>query len=63
MIGAGDMANFAHYPSLVEFDDVEIAAISELNEERLRTTADKYRVIGRYKDYKEMIEKENLDAV
>ena len=32
VIGAGSLANAMHYPSLSEFDDVELAAISELDD-------------------------------
>jgi len=63
MIGAGGMANSVHYPSLAEFEDVEIAAICDLDEERLNRTADKYGVERRYKDYKKMIEEVDPDAV
>ena len=48
MVGAGGMANGVHYPSLASFDDVEIAAICDLNKERLNTTADTYKVEKRY---------------
>jgi predicted dehydrogenase len=44
MIGAGEMANAVHYPSLASFDDVEIAAICDLDTTRLNSTADKYGV-------------------
>jgi predicted dehydrogenase len=63
MIGAGSLANSVHYPSLAEFDDVEIAAICELDEERLNKTAAKYEVEGKYKDYKKMVKEVDLDAV
>jgi len=63
MIGAGVFANLVHYPSLCEFRDVNIAAICDINEERLNKTADKYGVQERYKDYKVMLEKVKLDAV
>ena len=56
MVGAGRMANNVHYPSLNSFDDVEIAAICDLDDERLDTTATKYEVQGRYKDYRKMVE-------
>ena len=39
MVGAGGMANGVHYPSLASFDDVEIAAICDLDEKRLNETA------------------------
>jgi virulence factor len=63
MVGAGAMANQVHYPSLASFPDVEIAAICDLNAERLRKTADKYGVEKRYSDYQQMIEQVAPDAV
>ncbi|MDQ1328889.1 MAG: hypothetical protein QG641_2175 [Candidatus Poribacteria bacterium] len=63
MIGAGGMANSVHYPSLASFDDVEIAGISDLDENRLNSTADKYNVEKRYSNYRKMIEEIAPDAV
>ncbi len=62
-IGAGRRANVAHYPSLAEMPDVEIAAICDLRKDRLEATADKYGVKNRFTDYREMLEKTELDAV
>jgi len=63
MIGAGSMANAVHYPSLASFDDVEIAAICDLDTGRLNATADKYGVDRRYTDYRKMAEEVAPDAV
>jgi len=63
MIGAGAMANRVHYPSLASFEDVEIAAICDLDAERLNKTADKYGVEKRYSNYRQMIEEIAPDAV
>ena len=63
MIGAGGLANAVHYPSLADFDDVEIAAISDLDDGRLKSTAEKYKVEKIYKDYKKMVQEVDLDAV
>lgn len=63
VIGAGSLANAVHYPSLAEFDDVEIAAICDLNEERLKKTAEKFQVERTYKDYKKMVSEVDVDAV
>jgi len=63
IIGAGGMANSVHYPSLAEFDDVEIAAICDLDEARLTKTADKYEIEGRYNDYKKMVSEVDMDAI
>jgi len=62
-IGAGDMANRVHYPSLASFRDVEITAICDLDEGRLNRTANRYGVERRFRDYKLMLEKVSLDAV
>ena len=63
MIGAGGMANNVHYPSLASFHDVQIAGICDLDVQRLNSTADKYRVQGRYSDYRKMVEAIAPDAV
>lgn len=67
MIGAGSMANNVHYPSLAAMNDVEIAAICDIDGERLKATADKYGVEKRYGlsvyDYRRMIEEIAPDAV
>jgi predicted dehydrogenase len=63
MIGAGRMAASVHYPSLASFPDVEIAAICDLDTERLRDIADQYGVARRYHDYRRMVEEIAPDAV
>jgi len=63
MIGAGSMANRVHYPSLASFEDVEIAAICDIDAARLQETADHYEVEGRYSDYRKMVEEVAPDAV
>ncbi|MFH1084140.1 MAG: Gfo/Idh/MocA family oxidoreductase [Chloroflexota bacterium] len=63
MIGAGAMANSVHYPSLASFEDVEVAAICDLDPQRLNTTADKYGIARRYSDYRQMIAQVAPDAV
>ena len=63
MIGAGSMANRVHYPSLASFDDVEIAAICDIDTHRLKATADKYGVEKRYTDYRKMVEQVAPDGV
>jgi len=62
MIGAGGRAQ-VHYSSLAEMDDVETAAICDLDTERLKSTADKYGIEERFTDYKLMLERVHLDAV
>jgi len=63
MIGAGGMANRVHYPSLADFDDVEIAGICDIDSKRLNETADKYGIGARFTNYREMVEKVAPDGV
>lgn len=63
MIGAGRMANRVHYPSLASFEDVQMAAICDIDEGRLHETADRYGVDKRYADYRRMVEEIAPDAV
>ena len=63
MIGAGGMANHVHYPSLADFDDVDIVGICDINAERLNATADKYGIEARYTNYRTMIEQTAPDGV
>ncbi len=63
MIGAGDMANKVHYPSLASFEDVEFAAICDLDNDRMNATADRYGIAERYTDYRKMIEDLEPNAV
>lgn len=63
LIGAGGMANSVHYPSLAEFDDVEMVGLCDLIEEKLNATADRFGIERRYTDYKKMIEETAPQAV
>jgi virulence factor len=63
MVGAGNMSNAVHYPSLASFPDVVFAGICDLHPDRLQATADKYGIERRYADYRKMIEEVAPDAV
>lgn len=63
LIGAGGMANWVHYPSLAEMEDVELVGLCDLDSERLRATGDKFHIEVRCHDYRELVEKTAPDAV
>ena len=63
LIGAGVMANTVHYPSLVEFNDVEIVGLCDVDEDKLKQTAEKFGISKTYTKYVKMIEETNPDAV
>ena len=62
-IGAGRRATSAHYPSLSRVDEITIEAVSELDEGRMLSVADKYRIPRTFIDYREMLDQAELDAV
>lgn len=61
MIGAGNIAN-THLESYKKNDEVEIAAICDINESRLKETADLFGIEKRYTSVEEMLKNENADA-
>jgi len=63
LIGAGSMANAVHYPSLAEFEEVELVALCDLLPDRLRATADKFAIEKRYSDYRQMLDEVAPEAV
>ena len=62
-IGAGAMAQKVHYPSLAEMDDVRIAAVCDLSEERRDVVAQQYGVERTFADYRRMLDETECDAV
>ncbi len=63
LIGAGSMANRVHYPSLYQFQDVEMAGISDLIEEKMFSTAKKFGIPRTFQDYRRMLDEIKPDAV
>lgn len=61
MIGMG-IISFTHLDALRKVSDFKLTAIAEVNEEKAKVNSEKYSV-PYYLDYKEMCEKEELDAV
>lgn len=69
-VGAGEMANKVHYPSVSSFDDVEIVGVCDLDDGRLTATADTFGIPQEHRfsassplDYRKMIEARNPDGV
>ena len=62
VIGAGGIAQLAHLPSYHKIEDVELVGIADTNEELAKTISNKYHC-GCYTDFKQMVDKNELDAV
>jgi predicted dehydrogenase len=62
IIGAGNISG-THLKSLSKIKDAEIVALADVIEDKTKDVATRFGIKKTYLDYKEMIEKENLDAV
>jgi len=63
VIGLGYFANAMHLPSLTRNSEIEIVAVADPDENNLNSTAAKYGFRKTYRDYREMLKKEKLEAV
>ena len=63
VIGAGEMANRVHYPSLASLPQASIVAACDLDEDRLSRTAKRWGIERTFTDYQEMISQTSPDAV
>ncbi|MAG34902.1 MAG: dehydrogenase [Dehalococcoidia bacterium] len=55
-IGAGSLASRYHYPSVASFPDVELAATSDLIEEKARDASERFGIPRVYTDYRQMLD-------
>lgn len=62
VIGAGGIAQSAHLPSYYKIKDVEIVGIADINEKMAKAASKKYHC-KYYGDFKQLIDKNELDAV
>lgn len=64
VIGAGNIANLVHYPSLSTLPGVTVVAACDLDAAKLEDTANRYHIPGRFTDYRRMLDESGpLDAV
>lgn len=62
VIGCGGIAPL-HIRVYQRLKDVEVVSLCDLNQERTKTLANRFKIEKTYKDYWEMFEKEKLDMV
>lgn len=62
-IGAGAHANYAHYPSLAEMEDVHLVAVCDLSPQRASATAQRWNIPRTYSDYRQMLQETQPQVV
>jgi len=63
IIGLGGVAQIVHLPNLSKIKNAEIKSVAEIKKSRLNAVAEKFNVKERYKDYRELLEKSDIEAV
>ncbi|MCK9266691.1 Gfo/Idh/MocA family oxidoreductase [bacterium] len=62
IIGAGGIAQYAHIPSYQKNSDIEVVAISDTNQEKLKTVSEKFKIPLTFSRWDEMLS-EDLDII
>jgi len=63
VIGLGGIAQLVHLPILSKMMNVQISAVADRKKNQLNSIGDKFKIEKLYTDYKEMLDKEEIDAV
>jgi predicted dehydrogenase len=63
VVGLGGIAQLVHLPNLTKMNNVIVTSVAEINKNRLNTIADKFNIKERYTDFKELLQKSEVDAV
>jgi len=63
IIGTGGIAWAVHIPGYQKLEGVEVVAGCDINPEHLKNAMERFGIPRGYEDYREMLEKEDLDAV
>ena len=63
IIGLGGVAQLVHLPNLLKIKSVIIQSVAEIKTNRLNAIAEKFNIPERYKDYRELLAKSDVDAV
>ena len=61
--GCGRFANRVHIPNLLKFDNVEIVAICDVNQQALKSTAEAFSISDTYQDAHQMLDDEEIDVL
>ncbi len=63
IIGCGSIAEIAHFPSIKKIPETELVAVCDANEKTAEQAAAKWNAKASFADYRDMLAKEDLDAV
>jgi len=63
IVGCGEVTRFKHLVVLQNIPGLQVAALADLDADRLRTVAERYGISHQYRDISELLAHPNLDAI
>ena len=63
IIGAGAIVEKKHLPALAEVPEIAVAALCRRNQQELHRLAERFRIAGRYDDYRYLLDQKDIDGV
>ncbi|MGC8972540.1 MAG: Gfo/Idh/MocA family protein [bacterium] len=63
LVGCGTVAGYGHLPAIKSIKEIELVALADINEERLKEYGERFGVEKLFKDYREMLDSVPLDLV
>lgn len=63
MIGCGTVACYGHLPALTSIPEIDLVAVSDLDEARLAELKEKYGLEATYPDYHDLLARDDIEAV
>lgn len=63
IIGCGKVAHEWHFSAIAHCPHLRITAISDVNEDRLESTGERLNISWRYADYRDLLERDDIDAI
>ncbi|MCX7795403.1 MAG: Gfo/Idh/MocA family oxidoreductase [bacterium] len=63
LVGCGTVAGYGHLPAIKSIKELELVALSDINETRLKEYGERFGVKNLFTDYREMLDSIELDLV
>jgi predicted dehydrogenase len=63
VIGCGAIAQIMHIPYLVEYEQFALVALSDVDQGTLDAVGERYGVVHRFTDYRDLLARDDIDAV
>jgi UDP-N-acetylglucosamine 3-dehydrogenase len=62
IIGCGQIVHNFHMPDMSAINEAELIAVADINEERAKQTAKRWKAKACYRDYRDLLSRDDIDA-